>query len=136
MQCIRDTRGRRGVELVLIDEIVLEDRHLELERAIVVLVVDEENADELLADIDLGRVILLRPRHDADLGIAEYALQIRIELSDFFDVHGKSPIKIGRRVLGRDATNRQHELPKNLGTKRAGESGPYSRAQRPIALII
>ena len=39
-----------GRKLFLIDQIVLEDRHLELERAIIVLVVDEEHADELLAD--------------------------------------------------------------------------------------
>lgn len=57
LQWVRDTRA----SLFLIDEIVLEDRHLELERAIIVLVVDEEHADELLADIDLGAVILLRP---------------------------------------------------------------------------
>ena len=62
--------------------------------SIVILVIDEQHADELLADIDLGGIVLLRPRHDADLGIAEYALQIRVELSHFLDVHGKSPIEI------------------------------------------
>ena len=82
------------VELFLIDEVVLEDRHLELERAIIVLVVDEEHTDEFLADINLGGIILLRPRYDADLGIAEYALRIRVELPNFLDVHGKSPIEI------------------------------------------
>ena len=70
------------------DQIVFEDRHLELERAIIVLVVDEQHADELLADIDLGGIVLLRPWHDADLGIAEYALEIGVELSDFLNVHG------------------------------------------------
>ena len=50
----------------LIDQILLEDRHLELERAVVVFVVDEQHADEFLADIDLGRVVLLRPRHHAN----------------------------------------------------------------------
>jgi hypothetical protein len=38
----------------LFDQIVLEDRHLELEGAVVVFVVDKEHADEFLADIDLG----------------------------------------------------------------------------------
>ena len=71
-----------------VGQIFLEDRHLELERAIVVLVIDEQHADELLADIDLGGVVLLRPRHDADLGIAEYALEIGVELPDFLNVHG------------------------------------------------
>src|SRR3954462_12189010 len=86
------------VASLLVDQIVLEDRHLELERAIIVLVVDEEHADEFLADIDFGGIILLRPRHDADLGIAEYALQIRVELPNFLHVHGKSPIEIWVRA--------------------------------------
>src|ERR671936_2367415 len=41
----------------LLDQIVFENRHLELERAIVVLIIDEQHADELLADIDLGRIV-------------------------------------------------------------------------------
>src|SRR5512144_2880320 len=71
-----------------VGQIFLEDRHLELERAIVVLVIDEQHADELLADIDFGGVVLFRPRHDTDLGIAEYALEIGVELPDFLNVHG------------------------------------------------
>ena len=67
---------------------LLEDRHLEIVRAVVVLVVDEQHADELLADIDLGRVVLLRPRHHANLGVAEHALEIGVELPDFLNVHG------------------------------------------------
>jgi hypothetical protein len=43
--------------LALLDQIVLEDRHLELERAIVVFVIDEQHADEFLANIDLGRIV-------------------------------------------------------------------------------
>jgi len=62
-----------------------------IERAIVVFIVDEQHADELLADIDLGRVVFLRPRHDADLGIAEHALQIRVKLPDFLNVHDLLP---------------------------------------------
>ena len=72
----------------LLDQIVLEDRHLELERAVVVLVIDEQDADEFLADIDLGRIVLFRPRHHADLGISEHALEIGVELPDFLNVHG------------------------------------------------
>jgi hypothetical protein len=41
-------------KLFLLDQIVLEDRHLELERAVVILVIDKQHADELLADIDLS----------------------------------------------------------------------------------
>src|SRR5882757_684739 len=72
----------------LLAQILFEDRHLELERAIIILVVDEQHADEFFADIDLGRVVLLRPRHHADLGIAEYAFEIRVKLPDFLNVHG------------------------------------------------
>jgi hypothetical protein len=74
--------------LTLFDQIVLEDRHLELEGAIIVLVVDEEHADELLADIDFSGIVLLGARHDTDLGIAKYALEIGVELPDFLNVHG------------------------------------------------
>jgi hypothetical protein len=75
-------------ESALLDQVVLEDRHLELERAIIVLIVDKQDADELLADIDLGGVILLRARHYANLGIAEHTLEIGVELPDFLNVHG------------------------------------------------
>src|SRR6266566_8166372 len=67
---------------VLFDQIVFEDRHLELERAVVVFIVDEQNANEFLADIDLGRVVLFRARYHADLGIAEQALEIGVEFPD------------------------------------------------------
>ena len=47
--------SRNDAELsALFDQIVLEDRHLELEGAVVVFVIDKEHADEFLADIDLG----------------------------------------------------------------------------------
>src|SRR5688572_7692183 len=71
-----------------VSQIFLEDRHLKLERAIVVLVIDEQHADELLADINFSGVVLFRPRHDANLWIAEYALEIGVELPDFLNVHG------------------------------------------------
>ena len=77
--------------LILLHQIVLEDRHLELERAIVVLVIDEQHADELLANIDFSGIVLLRPRHHADLRITEYALEISVELPDFLNVLGSLP---------------------------------------------
>src|ERR1700722_16653159 len=72
----------------LLDQIVLEDRHLELKRAVVVFIIDEQNANEFLTDIHLGGIVLLRPRHDADFGIAEKAFEIGVELPDFLNVHG------------------------------------------------
>src|SRR3954471_10901797 len=117
------------VASLLIDEIVLEDRHLELERAIVVLVVDEEHTDEFLADIDLGGIILLRPRHDADLGIAEYALQVRVELPDFLDVHGRSPIEIW---LWRGFRTRRDEPPAGIRES----SGDGRDRKNPVPLPV
>ena len=95
------------------DQILLEDRHLELERAIVVLVIDEQHADELLADIDLRRIVLLRPRHDADFRIAEQTLEIGVKLPDFLNVHGslQYDLMVFGKCLGRDdATARPFRL--------------------------
>ena len=100
--------GDDAAASALLDQIVLEDRHLELERAIVVLVIDEQHADEFLADIDLGRIVLFRPRHHANLGIAEQALEIGVEFPDFLNVHGSLQYDLQfREVLGRDEANRQ-----------------------------
>ena len=44
---------------------------LKLKRAVAVLVVEEEHADELVADIDLGRIVLLRPPDDAQRVVCE-----------------------------------------------------------------
>ena len=76
-------QSRRSV----VGEIVFQDRHLELERTVVVLVVDEQDADEFLADVDLGGIILLRARHHANFRIAEQTLQICVEFPDFLNVH-------------------------------------------------
>src|SRR6478609_5892912 len=93
----------------LLRQILFEDCHLKLERAIVVLVIDEQHADELLADIDFSGVVLFRPRHDADLWIAEYALEISVEFPDFLNVHGglQSDSLISGRFLGRDGADYQ-----------------------------
>jgi hypothetical protein len=80
----------------LLDQIVLQDRHLKLKRAIVVLVIDEQHADELLANIDFCRVVLFGPRHHTNLLIAEQALKIGVEFPDFLNVHGS----LSNAVLG------------------------------------
>jgi len=54
-----ETGRRAGAQAF---EIGREYRHLEIVGALVVLVVDEQHADELLADIDLGGVVLLLGR--------------------------------------------------------------------------
>jgi hypothetical protein len=67
-------------------EIAAQDRHLEVIRPLVVFVVDEQHADEFVADIDLGGIVLLRPRHDADARVAEQLLEVGVEFLDFLYV--------------------------------------------------
>src|SRR5262245_50788833 len=100
---------RDGAPSPDVGQILLENRHLKLERAIVILVIDEQHADELLADIDLSGVVLFRPRNNADLRFAEYALEIGVELPDFLNVHGglQSDSLISGRFLGRDGADYQ-----------------------------
>src|SRR5437867_3347703 len=64
-----------------------QDRHLEIVGALRVLVVHEQDADEFLADIDLGGILLLGPRHHPDAGVAEQLFEIHIQFADFLDVH-------------------------------------------------
>src|SRR5580700_9423433 len=64
--------------------------HLKIVTALVVLIIDEQHANEFLADIDLGGIVLLGARHDTQLGVAEQALHVSFELADFLDVHGGS----------------------------------------------
>jgi hypothetical protein len=68
-----------------------QDRHLEIVRPLVVFIVDEQHTDELIADIDFGGIVLLRPRHHADARIGEQLLEISVELFDFLHVHRGPP---------------------------------------------
>ena len=61
--------------------------------ALVVFIVDVEIAKSLLADKNLGEVVLARLRHHADPRVAEQFFEISVELSDFFNVHCVPPIK-------------------------------------------
>src|SRR5262249_50878689 len=72
-------------------EVDAEDRHVEIIRALAVLVVDEQDADVFVADVDFGGIVLLRARHDANARVAEQALEIGVELADFLNVHGPLP---------------------------------------------
>src|SRR5271169_4113916 len=78
-------------------QIGCENGHLEIIGPLVVFVVDEQNADELFADIDLCRIFLLGPRHHANAGVAEQLFQIGVELSDFLNVHRVSPKACSRK---------------------------------------
>src|SRR5712691_12327059 len=72
-------------------QIGVEDGHLEIVGALAVLVVDEQDPDEFFADIDLGGIFFLRPRHHPDARIAEQSLQISVVFPDFLDVHRFTP---------------------------------------------
>src|SRR3954449_9563274 len=101
--------GRRELPeaSALLHQIVLEDCHLEWERAIVVFIIDEQHADEFLSDIDLRRIVLLRPWHHANFGIAKQTLEIGVELPDFLNVHGSLQYDLRfRECLGRDEADR------------------------------
>src|SRR4029079_787362 len=56
-------------------EVRVENGHLEGERLAVVL--EEQHRDDLLADIALGGILLLWPRHRLDIRIAEKIAQER-----------------------------------------------------------
>src|SRR5690349_15870454 len=75
-----------------------QDGHFEHERAVLVLVL-EDHADELLADIDLGGVLLLRARDQRDARIGEGATQVGFDLADGLLVHAYAPAAILRRNL-------------------------------------
>jgi hypothetical protein len=78
-------------------EIGPQDRHLEIVRPFVVFVVHEDDTDELFADIDLGGIVLLRPRHHPHARIVEQPLEIGVDLPDFLHVHADYSFFVGRR---------------------------------------
>ena len=81
---------RLGVELGRASAAGQRDRLLEIVGALVVLVVDHDAAERLVAEEHLGIVVALRARHHADARRTEQALQIAVELLDLGDVHGHS----------------------------------------------
>src|SRR5882757_3069082 len=122
---------RRCSPSPLLEQILFQDCHLELERAIVVLVIDEQHADEFLADIDFGGAILFRTRHDADFWIAEHALEVGVEFSDFLNVHGGLQSSLEVFPGGFRTGRREPPEPFRLRSNSEDE-----RIQRPVALSI
>ncbi len=62
-------------------QVFAQDGHFEHERAVLVLILID-HADELLADIDLGGVLLLRTRLQDDALGAEGAAQVALDALD------------------------------------------------------
>ena len=83
--------GIEDLELIDIAHLSQIDFHAKIVGALVVFVVDVEIAELLLADKNLGQIVLARLRHHADARITEQLLQIGVELSDFLNVHRMSP---------------------------------------------
>ena len=77
--------------LVDLVEIDVQDGHLEVIRPVAILVIDVDQAQELLAEIDLDAVILLVARADVDVPVTEFLLQELLELDDFGVVHSGAP---------------------------------------------
>src|SRR5215813_4702697 len=69
-------------------KILAQDRHLEHERAVLVLVLIDD-AHELLADVDLAGVLLPRPRLQPDARIGESPAQMALDLADHSFVHAQ-----------------------------------------------
>jgi hypothetical protein len=90
---IAPTPSSDGHLRLVVDQVFFQDRHLELERPIIILVVDEKHADELLTNIHFGRIVLFGTRYDAQFLIAKDLFEISVELPDFLNVHRASPIQ-------------------------------------------
>ena len=59
---------------------------------VLVIVVAEQNADEFIADIDLGGIVLLRPLPDLECRAAEDFLHVCLELENLVCCHAKKPL--------------------------------------------
>jgi hypothetical protein len=70
-------------------EIEFQDRHLELIGDLAILVIAVDHADEFVGNIDLGRVLRLRPRADLDGVVLEGLAKICLELHEFVTVHDR-----------------------------------------------
>jgi hypothetical protein len=76
---------------VHVREVLFEDRHLEIVGLIAVLVVDVDQAEELLAQLDFDAVVLPVARAHVDGAVGELDLQIFLQLEDFGLVQRAAP---------------------------------------------
>jgi len=68
-------------------QIHFQDRHVERVRHVAVLYILEDDADELAVDVDLDRVVLLRPFDDCDRVEAEKVAQVFFDAPEFAAGH-------------------------------------------------
>src|SRR5258708_2865387 len=75
-----------------------------------------------------GRIGVFRPRHHANLLVAEQTLEIGVEFPDFLNVHGSLQYDLGfGKFLGRDEANRQPnfaEIVHRIWVQMLGRSQP------------
>ena len=94
----------------LVLEIRVEDRHGEVERAVAVLVVDEEHAHEFLTDLNFRRVGLLRATDDADRVVRKGLAQIALDFSHLGFVHYRSFLDVTDAALAMPGKREQAGL--------------------------
>jgi hypothetical protein len=79
-------------------QIDIEDGNLDHVGPLALVLVHIDQPEELIAQIELDRIVLLGARPYVDLGRAEFLLQIFLQLDDFFVLHKNSPLcAIARR---------------------------------------
>jgi len=71
-------------------KIDVEDRHREIIGAVAVLVIDIDDTQKFFAEIDFSGIVLSRACLDDHLRV-ERALEIGVELLNFFGLHTASP---------------------------------------------
>src|SRR5262245_7181718 len=72
-------------------EVEVEDGHLKLITQFAVLIIDRQRTNEVLADVDLRRVLDLRARPDGQGLGAEHLAHIILYPHHFLRIHGRSP---------------------------------------------
>jgi hypothetical protein len=86
----RSGSSRRRQSLLLF-EIEIENSHVEIIRKLAILIVTEDHADELIADIDFRRIVLLRALADFDIGELEFGPEKPGELLYFIGLQNGIP---------------------------------------------
>ena len=71
-------------------EIDVQNGHREVIGAVAIFIVDIDDTQKLFAEIDFRRIVLARAGLHHDLRV-ERALEIGVELLDFFRLHNASP---------------------------------------------
>src|SRR5262249_3733828 len=69
-------------------QIQVQNRHFEIVAALAALFIDEQHANELLAEQNVGGIFLLWARDDAQRGAAQLAPDVTFHFANVLDVRG------------------------------------------------